>query len=156
MCHISAPPTKQNENALQTVKFFFNSFTIDEAIKLQHKMTRSAFSHKRNLDKRDVLDLLFIKEEMEKLINAAAILAKDKTTGNQLNKLFRKTKACEWIEWLDELFHAAVYDGFYTNPSTNTDVYYSCRGLLKIIKKCYAIHKQESTADIAVCEDRQQ
>jgi len=147
------PDTKtQQANALAIVKNFCSTFSREEALKLQHKMIRAAFAQKRKPGKKEVLDLLYLKEELETLVPAAAILAKNKTKGQSLKKLFHKTTATNWIDWLDELFHAAVYDDFFTRPPSNRDVYYSSRGLLKMIKKCYAIVRPEM-ADRVVRED---
>jgi len=156
MPNISNSHANQQDNALAAVKNFCSTFSRKEALKLQHKMIRAAFAQKRKLHKKDVLDLLFLKEKLETLIEAAARLAKDKTNGQTLKKVFHKAKAVDWIAWLDELFHAAVYNDFFTNPSMNPDVYYSCRGLLKIIKKCYAIVGQDAAIDMADREDKRQ
>ena len=125
------------------VSDFCSCFCPDETRKLLHKMMRSAFAQTKLLDKKDVLDLLFLKEELEKLLAAAAILAKDKTNKPLLGKFFRNKPVGEWIEGLDELFHAALYGGFFINTPNDEDVYHSCRRLFKIVKTCFFIYERE-------------
>jgi len=138
------------ESALAIVDEFFCTLSVKEATRMTHTMIRAAFAQKDLLDKEDVLDLLFLKDELVKLVPAAEALAKQKAAGKALKKIFKKKTAGDWTEWLEELFHAAAYDGYFTNAPTNNDVYNSCRKLLKIIKECHSIHKmQEAAAETA-------
>ena len=109
-------------------------------------MIRAAFAKSNHLDKRDVLDLLHLKEQLARLIDAAEPLAKNQTCAGVLEKLFRYKQAAEWKETLDELFHAAVYDGFFTTAPTDEDIYHSCQGLLEMIQVCDRYRANNSQA----------
>ena len=127
---------KQYPGSFEAVENFFTCFTPQEAHQLTQKMIRAAFAKSNHLDKRDVLDLLHLKEQLLKLIDAAEALAKDQATAGVLGRLFRCKRSEEWKETLNELFHAAVYDGFFTTPPADDDIYRSCQGLLKLIQVC--------------------
>ena len=58
----------------------------------------------------------FRKERFAELLQAAEVLSGYKNTPPEFKKLFKKRRADEWIESLDELFHHAVYDGLFTSP----------------------------------------
>ena len=142
MENISQNNTEGQTPPIKTVNYFCNHFSPGEVRKLLHMMIRSAFAQEKLLDKREVLELLFLKEELVTLIAAAEELASYKANKSVLKKIFRKKKASEWIEWLDELFHSALYEGFIFSSANDDDVYCSCRGLFKLVKACYFIHER--------------
>jgi len=128
---------------LYALDAFFNAFTVAEAQKLLHKMFRSAFAQKNNLKKADVLDLLFMKEQVAKLIATAYSLTEAATNKSLLEKFFRWRQDYEWVQALNDLFYAAVYDGLYTNTPTEKDIYHACRGLLNLVAVCGTIYHRD-------------
>jgi len=129
--------TTQQQQGLQD---FFTHFSPAAARKLLQKMIRSAFSRTDLLSKPDVLNLLHLKEEMEALIETAEILAADPASKPLLEKFFVRKNGRQWMDTLNEIFHAALYDGFFTTPPEDDDIYHSCRSLLKLIAACHDIY----------------
>ncbi|MBS1566970.1 MAG: hypothetical protein JST39_21490 [Bacteroidetes bacterium] len=134
--------TTTADEALQTIDCFFTSFSAQEADRRLHMMLRAALAQEKTLRKKDILSLLFLKEEMTYLIPAAHTLSKEHKD-ERLKRLFKKKTVAEWTEWLDELFHAAVYDGFFICSTEEKDVYGSWKGLRQMLKYCYMIHAAE-------------
>jgi hypothetical protein len=133
---------EQYTRSLQAVYHFSDAFHFKEARKLMHKMIRSAFAQKELLDKSDMCSLLYLKNELEALIVASAALAKHKKGSAALKMLFARKNARQWIASLNELFHAALYDGLFTSPTTDKDIYQTCRRFFKLIKICYSIRPE--------------
>jgi len=132
--------TSKTTEQQQALHNFFTHFSPMAARKLLQKMIRSAFARKSRLSKPDVLDLLHLKEEMEALIETAEILAADPASKPLLEKFFGHRDSRQWMDTLNEIFHAALYDGFFTTPPEDDDIYHSCRCLLKLIAVCHDIH----------------
>jgi len=128
---------------LYQLDVFFNSLTVVQAQELLHKMFRSAFAQKNRLEKKDVLDLLFMKDEVVKLISIARSLADNRLNRPLLMKFFRWRKAQEWVQIVNDLFYAAVYDGLYTNTPAEKDIYHACRGLLALVAVCEKIYDRD-------------
>ena len=126
---------------LETLHDFFNAFSREEARDLLHKMMRAAFTSEDMLTKRDIKDMIFLKDELAGLIAAAAALAKNKDYKTALEKFFRHWPADEWIETLDLLFYAAIYDGFFTCIPDHGDIYHYCRGLHALVRACAVINE---------------
>ena len=129
-----------------TINNFFIAFSHREAHTLLHKMMRAAFAREDILNKRDVLDLVFLKDELSNLITAAGALANHSTHRGTLEKFFRRWPAAEWNETLDMLFYAAIYDGFFTCPPNHCDIYNYCRGLHTLVRVCAAVHEANKPA----------
>jgi len=125
----------------EIVHEFFSTFSPKEAHHLLHKMIRAAFARKDMLTKRDVLDLLFLKDELVKLVPAAEALVNDNTCKTKLAKFFRQWPATEWNNTLNMLFYAAVYDGFFTCPPNHLDIYHYCCGLHALVEACSSINE---------------
>ena len=134
---------EQRYECTNTVDEFFASFSRHEAHKLLHKMIRAALAQKELLNKTDIRDLLYMKEQFAELIQTAEILSGYKNTPPVFKKLFVKRTADEWVESLDTLFHDAVYQRLFTNPPADDDVYGTWRGLFKIINACWRFHTPE-------------
>ena len=146
---------QQHYDCISTVDEFFSAFSHREAHKLLHKMIRAALAQKEILSKDDIRDLIYLKERFTELIQTAEILSRYKNTPPVFKNLFAIRPVDEWIEALDELFHDAVYDGLFTIPPKDEDIYGTWRGLFKIINACWRIHtpglrteKEEETAEI--------
>src|SRR6266567_3990547 len=114
---------EQRYDCINTVDEFFASFSRREAHKLLHKMIRAALAQKEMLNKTDIRDLLYMKEQFAELIQTAEILSGYKNTPPVFKKLFANRAADEWMESLDTLFHDAVYQRLFTNPPADDDIY---------------------------------
>jgi hypothetical protein len=132
-----------SRRALAEFADFSTHFTLEESLRLFHNMARAAFARKSLLDKQALLDILHLKEQLVRLITAAAMLSKDENTDTRLKELFQWKQAREWIDSLDQLFHAAAYDGFFVIPPADDDIYHTCRGLTKLIRICQRIAELE-------------
>ena len=130
---------QQYASALKTIVHFFDAFGFIEANKLLYKMVRAAFAQKELLNKKDVCSLLYIKDEMTALIQAAGIIARHKNGSAELKKLFLKRQPSDCTQSLDLVFHAAAYDGFFTCPPADEDIYHTCQWFFKLIKVCYKV-----------------
>ena len=128
--------------SLQAVHHFTHAFHAEEARTLMHKMIRSAFAQKELLNKKDVCALLYLKDELAELIEAAGTLADHKKSSAALKKLFTRKNARQWIASLDVLFYAAVYDGLFTSPPADKDIYQTCRWFFKLIKICFDLRPE--------------
>src|SRR6266702_2811618 len=93
---------EQRYDCINTVDEFFSAFSRREAHKRLHKMIRAALAQKEMLNKEDILDLLYMKEQFAELIEAAEILSRYKNTPPVFKKLFAKRPVDEWIASLDE------------------------------------------------------
>jgi len=123
----------------ETLYYFYRTF--DRVHEELHIMMRAAFATDDILSKKNITDLIFLKDELVVLITAAAALAKHKDYTPALEKFFRRWTAQEWIETLDLLFYAAVFDGFFTCAPPHKDIYHYCRGLHALVQACAVISK---------------
>ena len=123
----------------ETLYYFYRTF--DRVHEELHMMMRAAFATDDILSKRNIMDLIFLKDELAVLIKAAAALAKNKDHKTILEKFFRRWPAEEWIETLDLLFYAAVFDGFFTCVPDHGDIYHYCRGLHALVWACADINE---------------
>ena len=126
---------------METLSDFFCAFPLQEARSLLHQMMRAAFARQNTLAGKDVRGLLFLRDEILKLVTAAEMLARSNAHKTNLEKFFRCWPAEEWNETLNAVFYAAVYDGFFTRPPVHGDIYHFCRGLHALIKACADIHE---------------
>ncbi|MBS1564860.1 MAG: hypothetical protein JST39_10745 [Bacteroidetes bacterium] len=132
------------QQAIDLLDSFFNAFPLADARQRLHLMFRSAFARKNNLNKRDIKDLLFLRDQMTDLIYAAQLLESVKGFKPLLKKIFRWRRVGQWQQTLNDLFYAAVYDGIgFTNP-VEDDIYHACRGLLRMVAICHDIYEQKA------------
>ena len=131
---VSQHKTDQYAPHLETLYYFYRTF--DRVHEELHLMMRAAFATDDILSKKNIMDLIFLKDELVILITAAAALAKNKDYKTALEKFFRRWPAQEWVETLDLLFYAAVYDGFFTCAPNHEDIYHYCRGLHALVRVC--------------------
>jgi len=137
---------------MKTVAHFCDTFSMKEARRLLHTMIRAALAQKDVLNKAEIRDLLFLKEELVNLIRAAAYLAKRKDTDLRLCRLFLKRDADEQIQALDFLLHDAIYDSVFTSsPPPDRDIYQTWRWFFKLLKICNSLPGARRTAAIAGC-----
>ena len=130
----------------EVLHYFYSTFDRPEAHKDMHLMMRAAFATDDILSKRNIKDLIFLKDELAVLIKAAAALAKHKDHKTALQKFFRRWPAEEWIETLDLLFYAAIYDGFFYDPPNHENIYHYCRGLHAMVRACAVINEAQTVA----------
>jgi hypothetical protein len=123
----------------ETLHYFYETF--DRVHEELHLMMRAAFATDDILSKRNITDLIFLKDELVILITAAAALARHKDHKTTLEKFFRRWPAQEWLETLDLLFYAAVFDGFFYDPPNHEDIYHYCRGLHAMVRACADINE---------------
>ena len=126
---------------METLSDFFCAFPLQEAHSLLHQMMRAAFARQHTFAGKDVPGLLFLRDEISKLVKAAETLAGSNAHKTTLEKFFRRWPAEAWNETLNTVFYAAVYDGFFTRPPVHDDIYHFCRGLHAMIKACADVHE---------------
>ena len=132
---------KEYPVAMKAVHHFFDNFDIREARRLMHTMIRSALAQDDVLDKEQLRDLLFFKQELTDMIRAAAVLAKNKEADLKVQRLFIKRDVADRLQSLDFLFNDAVFDSVFSGgPPSDRDLYHTWRWFFKCLKVCHPVY----------------